>query len=91
MQIKNETVYVIYFDGKPYEAYGRKLAYISRGAAKGVVTGDMNAMLDRMFQKETGKDYFDNPNAEVWNRLEGELSARFEIVEYGPKRGREEQ
>ena len=81
LQIKNETVYVIYKDGEPYNGSGRKLVYTTRGAAQGVIT---NEAKDNAHYKYAKGSWWDLSNAEKDKLIEQELS-KFQIVEYTPK------
>lgn len=53
LQIKNETVYVIYRNGQPYQSKGRKLVYTTKGAANGVITQDAWSATIKMQSKNT--------------------------------------
>ena len=80
MEIKNETVYVIYHDGEPFDGNGRKSVYTKKGAARGVIT-------------EESKDIAKNRNRKDWyefsredqEQLINNVKSEFEIVEYVPK------
>lgn len=91
LQIIDETVFVIYKDGKPYEATGRKLVYTKKGAANGVITAVAGDEAQRRHNdKRRGKEY----TIPEWyylgrdenKRLIDEVRKEFEVVEYGPKR-----
>ncbi|WP_339193835.1 hypothetical protein MKY95_18915 [Paenibacillus sp. FSL P4-0176] len=82
LQIKDETVYVIYRNGSPYEARGRKLVYTSRGAANGVVTKEAYDEARLSYDR----DWYELSNSKRESMTE-KVKKEFNIVEYGPKRG----
>ncbi|OMD76849.1 hypothetical protein [Paenibacillus odorifer] len=90
LQIKNETVYVIYHDGKPYGGKGRKLVYTSKAAANGVVTNDSKDeaehrhSITRNYLSDT--DWYDLDKASREILIE-KVRDEFSIVEYAPKEG----
>lgn len=81
LQIKDETVYVIYRNGQPYKTHGRKLVYTSRGAANGVVTKEAYDEA-RLSYKGDWYDLSVNKRENMTEKVKKE----FNIVEYGPKR-----
>lgn len=81
LQIKDETVYVIYQNGQPYQARGRKLVYTSKGAANGVITKEA---YDEARLSYNG-DWYDLSNSKRETMTEA-VKKEFDIVEYGPKR-----
>lgn len=89
LKIKDETVYVIYRNGEPYQARGRKLVYTTKGAANGVITNDAqneawNKYRDML--KEKGiKPLEHRTNYDVLDSFENEARKEFKVVEYGPK------
>lgn len=90
LQIKNETVYVIYHEGKPYDGSGRKLVYTSRVAANGVITNDSRDEAKHRHTKT--RNYMDDTD---WYDLDkasreiliDKIRNEFSIVEYGPREG----
>ena len=78
LKIKNETVYVIYHNGQPYDNSGRKIVYTSKGAAKGVITNDAKD------NARYTKGYYDLSHEQKEKLIEENLMG-FEIVEYTPK------
>lgn len=78
LEIKNETVYVIYYDDKPYNTSGRKIVYTSKGAAKGVITNDVNK------EVTYSPEIHNLSSSEVDEALKKELG-KYKIVEYTPK------
>lgn len=92
LKIKNETVYVIYRDGQPYQETGRKLVYTSKGAANGVITTDAREearfRYDDM-QRAGGykiPDWWDIGKDKQQDFIDL-VRAEFTVVEYGPKGG----
>jgi hypothetical protein len=90
LKIKNETVYVIYHNGQPYQKPGRKLVYTSKGAAKNVITTDAQYEARRRYENERKNKNYDLPS--WWELTEEErekhidaVKSEFEVVEYGPK------
>lgn len=51
LQVKNETVYVIYRNGEPYNKTGRKIAYTTKGSARGVITNEAKEIARYDFEK----------------------------------------
>nr|WP_145401671.1 hypothetical protein [Paenibacillus xylanexedens] len=80
LQIKNETVYVIYRNGQPYQSRGRKLVYTSKCAANGVVTKET---YDEARLSYKG-DWYELSNSKRESMTEA-VKKEFNIVEYGPK------
>ncbi|URO01777.1 hypothetical protein 268TH002_80 [Bacillus phage 268TH002] len=78
----NDVIYVIYKDGKRMNSSGRKVAYLSKGAAKGVITAEVN---DQVHYITPG--YFGMSEDEQ-NAAKAEIRKRYEIVEYVPKEER---
>jgi hypothetical protein len=91
LKIKNETVYVIYRNGEPYQKAGRKIVYTSKGAANGVITADTYDEAYENYKgnrKESGyimSEWYYLPTEEK-ERLINEVKSQFELVEYVPKR-----
>ncbi|WP_431785856.1 hypothetical protein [Paenibacillus lactis] len=81
LQIKNETVYVIYRNGQPYQSKGRKLVYTTKGAANGVITQDA---YDEARHHYKGFDWWEL-GEERQNELVQRIKSEFELVEYTPK------
>ncbi|MEC1625456.1 hypothetical protein P9E08_08690 [Bacillus mojavensis] len=78
----SDVIYVIYKDGKRMNSSGRKVAYLSKGAAKGVITAEVNDQVHYVTP-----DYFDMSKDEQ-NVAKAEIRNRYEIVEYVPKEER---
>ncbi|MEC1384408.1 hypothetical protein [Bacillus velezensis] len=78
----NDVIYVIYMDGKRMNSNGRKVAYLSEGAAKGVITSEVNYLV-----RYLTPSYFDMSGVEQ-NAAKAEIRKRYEIVEYAPKEER---
>jgi hypothetical protein len=89
LKIENETVYVIYKNGIPYDGDGRKLVYTSISAANGVITKEAKREAERnydwMSPKFPGRPYWYELDSEYRNRTIEEEKNEFIIVEYGPK------
>jgi hypothetical protein len=88
LKIVDETVYVIYKNGVPYEGDGRKLVYTSTGAANGVITKEAKRDAERNYT--TTRNYLTDIDwYELgWNSREyliDRVKEEFTIVEYGPK------
>lgn len=81
LEIKNETVYVIYRNGIPYKAAGRKLVYTTAGAANSVIT---NVVKDEV---NYTKEYYNLPRDERNAIVEKIKNEEFTVIEYGPKGG----
>ena len=79
MEIKNETVYVIYYDGKPYKTSGRKLVYTTIGSAKGVITTDSEEIARYDYEGSWWDLHRDERK-----KLANTIKERFEVVEYKP-------
>jgi hypothetical protein len=75
----DDRIYVIYRNGKRYEKSGRKIAYLTRSAAKGVITTD-SAEIAR--QRTPHWYRLSQNQREVLTAQVAE--AEFEIVEYAP-------
>ncbi|WP_063562919.1 hypothetical protein [Paenibacillus sp. O199] len=80
LQIKDETVYVIYRNDQPYEARGRKLVYTSKGAANGVVTKEA---YDEARLSYKG-DWYELSNSKRETMTE-KVKKEFNIVKYGQR------
>jgi hypothetical protein len=91
LKIKNETVYVIYRNGEPYQKAGRKIVYTSKGAANGVITADTydeayeNYKKIRTESRYTIAEWYYLPDAEREKFIE-DVKSQFELVEYVPKK-----
>lgn len=87
LKITNETVFVIYRNGQPYESRGRKLAYTTKGAARGVITADARIIArDRFAAEDAGNNYWYDLTKEERDELVDIVRGEFEVVDYGPKR-----
>jgi len=82
LQIKNETVYVIYHNGTPYNKSGRKIVYTSKGAARGVITNDAKDIAKYDYNFSDWYELSSNKKEELVQKVVDE----FEIVEYAPKK-----
>lgn len=81
LQIKDETVYVIYRNGEPYQGRGQKLVYTTKGAAKCVILSDSYDETELNYE---GFDWRALSNEER-NKLVEKVKSEFEVVEYTPK------
>ncbi|MED4523620.1 hypothetical protein P9257_05200 [Bacillus velezensis] len=79
----NDVIYVIYKDGKRMNSSGRKVAYLSEGPAKGVITAEVN---DQAYYQTP--EFYDMPKDER-DAIKAEIRKRYEIVEYVPKEERQ--
>ena len=77
MEIKNETVYVIYRNGEPYTESSRKTVYTKRGSANGVITTVAKE------EARYGNDYW-NLSYEERDELVEHIKKEFSVVEYKP-------
>lgn len=88
LEIKDETVYVIYHKGKPYNGPGRKLVYTSRGAANGVITNDSRdeAKHRHSITRDylTDIDWYDLDSASREGFID-KVRNEFTVIEYGTK------
>lgn len=92
VKIKNETVFVIYRNGEPYQERGRKIVYTTIGAAKRIITGDSEEIARRNFDKEKGYDesrhhlgWWDELTQEEREKRIESVKEQFSIVVYTPK------
>jgi hypothetical protein len=88
LKIENETVYVIYKNGVPYEGDGRKLVYTSTSAANGVITKEAKREAEHGWLVK--RDYLNDADWYELSRKSREIlidkvKDEFTIVEYGPK------
>jgi len=79
--MSEDRVYVIYRNGKRYEQRGRKIAYLTKGAAKGVITSDSDVAAREKYGWRT---WWDRPREERESLAKKIAEEEFEIVEYGP-------
>jgi hypothetical protein len=89
LKIKNETVFVVYKDGEPYQSWGRKLVYTTKGAANGVITTDSEEIARQRYEKYHGS-WYDNLDREERSKKIDEVRKEFEVMEYGPKKVKHE-
>lgn len=88
LKIENETVYVIYKNGVPYDGESRKLVYTSMSAANGVVTKE--AKREAEHRCNSNRSYLSDSDWWDMDRTSREINinkvrSEFTIVEYGPK------
>jgi hypothetical protein len=75
--MNDDKIFVIYHNGKRYDKPGRKIAYLTKGAAKSVITND---------SKELAQLRYDELSIEERNQLAKEIADKeFQIIEYVPK------
>lgn len=77
----DDRVYVIYRNGKRYDQRGRKIAYLTRGAAKGVITSDAEEIARQKYGLRTWWDLTKDERKRLAKQVAEE---EFEIVEYAP-------
>jgi len=82
LEIKNETVYVIYKNGKPYQSFGRKIVYTTKGSANGVITADAKKHAQMNYVKGSWWDLMPSEQEKLIEKEKG----KFELVEYVPKK-----
>lgn len=80
LEIKDETVYVIYRNGTPYNTTGRKIVYTFKGAAKGVITNEAKDIA----QMDYAGDWYELSRSKREKLIEN-VTEEFEIIEYVPK------
>ncbi|QYK62607.1 hypothetical protein [Paenibacillus sp. S25] len=95
-KIQNETIYVIYRNGEPYQGNGENHVYKTRGAADIAMTlGIENEARSNYEKIRHSYDYKLAEWREIGhNRQCGfmdEIRPKFQVVEYGPKSGEEQQ
>lgn len=82
LQIKNETVYVIYRNGEPYNSAGRKIVYTTKGAARGVITNEAKDSVRNSYDFDDWYELGSDKKEELIQKVVDE----FEIIEYVPKK-----
>jgi hypothetical protein len=84
MEVKNETIYVIYHNGTPYP-HVQKPVYLTKGSAKGQITHIAKKLARERFENvDYGHNYWyvlDNTGRED---LIEEARNEFKIIEYKP-------
>lgn len=86
LKIKNETVYVIYHNGEPYQGNGRKLVYTTKGSANGVITQDAKDEARYRFEKsKVGNDWYELSLSER-DKLIDKVKEEFQVIEYAPRK-----
>lgn len=82
----DDTIYVVYFNGKRYKKDGLKIAYLTEGAAKQIITTEAKykaeCEYDDMHKKEY--KYWYDLSKEQRKELVEKMKERFEIVPYKP-------
>lgn len=92
LKIENETVYVIYRNGEPYQTSGRKLVYTTLGAANGIITTDAKRMAESRYlekRRDGGyvlPDWYKVPR-DKRKILIDDVRKEFVVIPYGPKEG----
>lgn len=87
--VKNEAVFVIYRNGKPYE-HVKKPVYLTKGAANGQITQVVADEVQRIYEKkrkESGykiQEWYWLTKEEQENHI-SEIRKEFDVIEYGPK------
>jgi hypothetical protein len=76
----NDEIYVIYYNGMRYDSAGRKIAYLKKGSARGVVTVDA----EEFARLNYGRGWYDLPREER-DRLVAEEKSKFSVKVYVPK------
>ncbi|QSF43402.1 hypothetical protein [Paenibacillus tianjinensis] len=72
LKIENETVYVIYKNGVPYDGESRKLVYTSMSAASSVITTEAKREAERNYDWMEAKF----PGRPYWYELDREYRDR---------------
>lgn len=83
-KIENETVYVIYYKGKPFESSGRKIVYMNRASAKSVITSESKRLAQEIYRQSYNQTFYDIGKEERTKWIEI-CKKDFEIIEYTPK------
>lgn len=92
LKIEDETVYVIYYEGKPYQESGCKLVYTATSGANGVITREAKHKAEHRYDLMTkllpDRRYWYELDRDVRTKMIEEVKSEFSIVEYGPKNSR---
>lgn len=84
MEVKDETVYVIYHNGMPYP-HVKKPVYLTEGTAKGQITHLAKELAKHRFENaDYGHNYWYDLGREGREDLIEEARNEFKIVEYKP-------
>jgi hypothetical protein len=79
--MNDDKIFVIYHNGKRYDKPGRKIAYLTKGAAKSVITNDSKELAQLRYD-----DKYWELSIEERNQLAKEIADKeFQIIEYVPK------
>jgi len=81
-----EVVYVIYFDGKRYDNYSRRIAYLSEASARKVVTCEAKskARVEYSGNKDFEEGWYALPLKQQKEFTE-KMKERFEIIHFVPR------
>ena len=87
LKIYNETVYVVYQNGKPYTASGVGIVYTEEWIAKGTITKESKKVAEERYNKQHAKEFKDwyDASEQVKEEYIASAKSEFEIKEYGPK------
>ena len=84
MEVKNETVYVIYHNDVPYP-HVQKPVYLTKGSAKGQITHIAKELARQRFENRNyGHNYWYDLDRSGQEDLIEEARNEFKIVEYTP-------
>lgn len=81
----SKSVYVIHYKGEQYRKAGRKTAYLTKGAAKGVITVDS----EEIAKYSHSGSWYDLPREKREQMAKRVAELDFEVVEYVPKEASE--
>lgn len=90
--MQEDTIYVVYFDGKRYVKSGLKIAYLDIKSARQIVTVEAKNKAEYEYEGDrwdlTRKEikYWYDLHKEEKVDLINKMKERFEIVEYKPSR-----
>jgi hypothetical protein len=92
-KIENETVYVVYYEGKPYHGNGRRLVYTKESLAKSTITRDSYEKAKELYGEQREKKGYhiadwEDISIELEQELVKSAKAKFSIVEYAPRHSR---
>ncbi|MEK4754778.1 hypothetical protein MKX72_19955 [Priestia sp. FSL R5-0597] len=90
-KIENETVYVVYYEGKPYYGNGSRIVYTKESLAKSTITKDSYEKAKELYNKKREKegyhlDDWEDISIELEQELIESVKNKFSIVEYAPKK-----
>lgn len=76
----SHEVFVIYYKGQPYDKASRKIVYLTKGAAQGVITSEAKEIAE----SECLDYWWDLTKVQKGKRIE-EVKKEFKIIKYTPE------